>query len=77
MIIVISLILLLILHGIFEVICAKQKKCLLPVFMASVVFKENYLKERIDFEKFIGLIHISNLIFSFTALGLAVLACFI
>lgn len=77
MIIVISLIFLLILHGIFAVICAKEKKCLLPVFMAAVIFNGDYLKERIDFDRFIEMIHISNLIFSFAALVLAVLACFI
>lgn len=72
-----SIILLLSLHGTFAVVCAKEKKCLLPVFMAAVIFNGDYLKKRIDFDRFIGMIHISNLIFSFAALILAVLACFI
>lgn len=62
-------------HGIFAVVCTKEKKRILPVFMAAITFNAEYLKNRIDFDRFIGLIHMSNLIFSCMSFAIAVIAC--
>lgn len=73
--IIFALPIVLLLQGVLAVACTKEKQQLLPVFMAAITINVKYLKERIDFDRFIGLIHKSNLIFSCIALALALITC--
>ncbi len=50
-------------HGIFAVICCKNKRELwYEAFWAALTLDRKYLTEYIDYDRFLKLVHISNLI---------------
>ncbi len=50
-------------HGIFAVICCKNKRELwYETFWAALTFDRGYLMEYIDYDRLLKFVHISNLI---------------